>query len=60
MDLVASVRSSLHRLFAQPVAELSRAQRLLRYGLDLTRHCALERTVELIAPWVERVRGAAA
>jgi membrane protein len=42
MDLVASLRSSLHRLFTRPVAELSRAQRLLRFALDLTRHCGRE------------------
>lgn len=42
MDPLARVQSYLEWLISRPVAELSRAQRWLRFAIDLTRHCSRE------------------
>lgn len=42
MDPLARVQSYLEWLISRPVAELSRAQRRLRFVIDLTRHCSRE------------------
>jgi membrane protein len=39
---LARLRSYLEWLIAHPVAELSRAQRFLRFAVDLVRHCSRE------------------
>ncbi|MEZ6192724.1 MAG: YihY/virulence factor BrkB family protein [Phycisphaerales bacterium] len=42
MKLLNETRQSVHRLLTEPVDELSRAQRSLRYMLDFGRYCARE------------------
>jgi membrane protein len=42
VDPLARVQSYLEWLISRPVAELSRAQRWLRFAVDLTRHCSRE------------------
>jgi membrane protein len=42
MDPLARVGRYLDWLIGHPVAELSRAQRFLRFAVDLTRHCSRE------------------
>jgi len=42
MRLLEHIRQRLHGLLTQPLEELSRAQRTLRYILDFARYCALE------------------
>ena len=42
MDPVARLTAYLEWLISRPVAELSRAQRWLRFAVDLTRHCSRE------------------
>ena len=42
MDPLARLQSYLEWLIAHPVAELSRAQRFLRFAVDLVRHCSRE------------------
>ena len=42
MDPLARLQSYLEWLISHPVAELSRAQRFLRFAVDLVRHCSRE------------------
>jgi membrane protein len=42
MDPLVRLQSYLDWLISHPVAELSRAQRFLRFAVDLTRHCSRE------------------
>jgi membrane protein len=42
VDPLVRLRSYLEWLLDRPVAELSRAQRWLRFAVDLTRHCSRE------------------
>jgi membrane protein len=42
LDPLARIQSYLEWLIAHPVAELSRAQRFLRFSVDLVRHCSRE------------------
>ena len=42
MGLLGRVRDYLEWLISHPVAELSRAQRALRFTVDLSRHCSRE------------------
>jgi len=42
MSLVEEVQRYLQWLIAHPVTELSRAQRFLRFAVDLARHCSRE------------------
>ena len=42
MDPLVRLQSYLEWLIAHPVAELSRAQRFLRFAVDLVRHCSRE------------------
>jgi membrane protein len=42
MDLLARIRDYVEWLISHPVAELSRAQRALRFAVDLSRHCSRE------------------
>src|SRR5512143_2724718 len=42
MDPFARLTAYLEWLISRPVAELSRAQRSLRFAVDLTRHCSRE------------------
>ncbi len=42
MGLLRRLRAYIEWLISHPVAELSRAQRFLRFALDLTRHCSRE------------------
>lgn len=42
MDLLRQLRAYIEWLINRPVAELSRAQRFLRFAVDLTRHCSRE------------------
>ena len=42
MGLLGRVRDYLEWLISHPVAELSRAQRALRFAVDLSRHCSRE------------------
>ena len=42
MGLLRRVRDYIEWLISHPVAELSRAQRFLRFAVDLTRHCSRE------------------
>jgi membrane protein len=42
MGLLGRVRDYLEWLIGHPVAELSRAQRALRFAVDLSRHCSRE------------------
>lgn len=42
MVLLNSIRQSVRRLVRSPTGELTRAQRFVRYALDLARHCARE------------------
>jgi len=42
MKLLRQTHQSVHRLLTDPVEELTRAQRSLRYVLDFTRYCARE------------------
>ncbi len=42
MSLVARAHEYLTWLITRPVAELNRAQRFLRFAVDLTRHCSRE------------------
>jgi membrane protein len=42
MDPLVRVQVYLEWLISRPVAELSRAQRFLRFAVDLTRHCSRE------------------
>ncbi len=42
MKLLQRIRDSVHRLLTEPLEELTRAQRSLRYILDFGRYCALE------------------
>jgi len=40
VDPLVRLQRYLEWLIAHPVAELSRAQRWLRFAVDLTRHCS--------------------
>jgi membrane protein len=42
MGLLAKAREYLEWLISHPVAELNRAQRALRFAVDLSRHCSRE------------------
>ncbi|MCG6927033.1 MAG: YihY family inner membrane protein [Acidobacteria bacterium] len=42
MGLLGRLRDYVEWLISHPVAELSRAQRALRFAVDLTRHCSRE------------------
>jgi membrane protein len=42
MDPLVRLQSYLEWLISRPVAELSRAQRFLRFAVDLARHCSRE------------------
>ncbi len=42
MGLLRRARDYIEWLISHPVAELSRAQRFLRFAVDLTRHCSRE------------------
>ena len=42
MDPLARLQAYVEWLIDRPVAELSRAQRFLRFAVDLTRHCSRE------------------
>lgn len=42
MKMVQQVTAYLRRMITQPIGELNRAQRTLRFAMDLSRHCAGE------------------
>ena len=42
MNVLSPLTAYLRRLISKPIGELSRAQRTLRFAVDLSRHCARE------------------